>query len=107
VRRAVYPEWTGDGHEIVYHELAGGLVAARVETVGADFRVVEERALFGLDAPEAGAVSWALAPDGRRVLVVSAPDGAEATSPLVSLVVNWPQELAENGTRGAAPDPVR
>jgi Tol biopolymer transport system component len=104
---AVYPEWTGDGREIVYHELAGGLVAARVETAGGDFRVVEERPLFEIGAPVAGEVSWALAPDGRRVLVISAPDGAEATSPLVSLVVNWPQELAESGTRGGASDPAR
>jgi Tol biopolymer transport system component len=104
---AVYPEWTGDGREIVYHELAGGLVAARVETAGTDFRVIEERTLLEMDAPEAGMVSWALAPDGERVVVVSTPDGARTTSPLVSLVVNWPQELTGSETRRAASDPTR
>jgi Tol biopolymer transport system component len=104
---AVYPEWTSDGRQIVYHALSGGLVAARVEASGDDLRVVEERPLFEIAAPEAGVVSWALAPDDERFLVVSPPEGVEPTSPLVSLVVNWPRDLAERGTRGPTTDTAR
>jgi hypothetical protein len=97
---AVYPEWTSDGREILYQELGGRLVAARVETTGGDLRVVEEKGLFEIAAPEAGVVSWGLGPDARRVLVVSPGEGSAMSSPLISLVVNWPQELT--GRRGAA-----
>ncbi len=99
---AVYPEWTPDGRQIVYHGLSGGLVSARVEATGDDFRVVEELPLFDIAAPTGGVVSWALAPDAERFLVVSPPEGVESTSPLVSLVVNWPRELADRGARGTA-----
>jgi Tol biopolymer transport system component/aminoglycoside phosphotransferase (APT) family kinase protein len=104
---AVYPEWMNNGRGIVYQELGGRLVEARVEPDGAEFRVVEEQPLFELPAPEAGVVFWALAPDDERVLVVSAAEGAEPESSLISLVVNWPQELAGSGARGPTTDAAR
>jgi serine/threonine protein kinase len=104
---AVYPVWRNDGRGIVYQGLGGGLVDARVETSGGDFRVVEEQSLFDLAAPEAGLVTWALAPDDERVLVVSTPEGVAPQSSLISLVVNWPRELAGGGARGSDTAPAR
>ena len=96
-RGAVYPSWAPDGREIVYHETSGRLVAARVESSGGDFRVLEERSLFETEAPTAGFFHWALAPDARRFLVVSPADSArsdpaKAPAPL-HLVVHWPRLL--------------
>jgi Tol biopolymer transport system component len=63
------PRWSHNGRELFYRDAGKNqLMAVDIQTVPA-FRAGKPHALFAL-----GAVSWDVAPDGKRFLVVKEPE---------------------------------
>jgi hypothetical protein len=76
------PHWSNDGHEIVYTNLDGDLMGARVDTQGG-FRTEAPRRLFRI-GPN---VAWAATGDHTRFLV--AVRAASAADPPLKVVTHW------------------
>ena len=89
----IFPRWRADGREIFYLDPSNTLMAAAVGGAGSGFEVLSVTRLF-----EAGAVStsrrsmYVVSRDGQRFLINSLSE-QPASSPLLSLVVNWPALL--------------
>jgi serine/threonine protein kinase len=83
--------WNANGTELIYQELDGGLVSVAVELKEDSVRLGEATELFDLAPAEPTGQSFALAPDGERILVIPKDDGSSTT--LLNLVVGWPQLL--------------
>jgi Tol biopolymer transport system component len=90
-KSGAYPQWRGDGREIVYVQADGQLMSAEVGAEGDSFRVGAVTSLFRLSAPSPGGPSFSLAADGSRLLVV--PSTAQRAGGLLNLVLGWPSEL--------------
>ncbi len=76
----------------IWHLFCGMLMAAGV-TKGTDtIQVGAIEPLFQIHPPRPDGTSFALAPDGERILVWS--NKQQQTETVVNLVVNWPVELA-------------
>ena len=87
----LFPQWRSDGREIVYTKQNGELVAAEV-AIGADsLQPSGTRVLFRIHPPRPEGTSFALAPDGEKLLVWSNKQRDSET--VVNLIVNWPAEL--------------
>ena len=86
-----FPQWRSDGKEIVFSEQSGQLVAVPV-TVGADsLQVGAPELLFRIHPPRPDGASFALAPDGERLIVWS--NFQRQSETVINLVLNWPSEL--------------
>ena len=79
------------GREIVYTKQNGQLMAAEVTTGSDSLQLGALRQLFQIHPPRPDGTSFALAPDGERLLVWSNKQRDSET--VVNLIVNWPAEL--------------
>ena len=71
------PRWSRTGHELMYQ--SGDQIMAASYTVKGDTFVAEKpRVWIAKLGAAAGAARWDLAPDGKRVLVVTPVESAEA-----------------------------
>jgi Tol biopolymer transport system component len=83
-----FPEWSPDGRELYYVSADGKLMAAGVK-LGADSPAPSTpRELFAVMARK-DASPYAVAPDGKRFLVLTPAGGAQA----LEVVSNWPALL--------------
>ncbi len=83
-----YPEWRGDGREIVYAALDGRFLAAAVNPEGDTFRAGAATELFRSTPPTRDYRDWGMSPDGRLFAVV--PSGVLGAKNELRLIVNWP-----------------
>ena len=86
-----FPQWRSDGREIVYSRPNGGLMAAEVTTGTDTLQTGAEQLLFQIHPPRPDGPSFALSPDGERLLVWTNLQRDSDT--VLRLVVNWPAEL--------------
>jgi Tol biopolymer transport system component len=83
-----YPEWRGDGKEIVYAALDGRFLAVPVSPEDDTFRAGPATELFRSTPPTRDYRDWGMSPDGRLFAVV--PSGVLGAKNGLRLVVNWP-----------------
>ena len=89
---SVLPRWSTDGRQLVYVSAATfGLNAVDVDT-RAGFQSGTPKRLFTAPPPLLN-VGWNLAPDGKRFLFVTTPDG-DRSAPF-TVVVNWASALKQ------------
>ena len=81
------PLWRGDGRELFYYSISLKQMAVDIDA-GKTFRAGVPRPLFSIG----GLYSGDVMADGKRFLVVSAPEGASAPSPFM-VVTNWQTAL--------------
>jgi serine/threonine protein kinase/Tol biopolymer transport system component len=86
-----YAFWNANGSELIYQQLDGRLISVAVELGEDSVRLGEANELFDMAPPEPTGPSFALAPDGERILVIPKDNGSSTT--LLNLVVGWPQML--------------
>jgi hypothetical protein len=91
------PRWSGSGRELFYRDpVKSQLMAVEVQTAP-EFRAGHPRPLFTLHSTGPSTQSglykdWDVARDGKRFLVINAPEGSE-TGVRLQAVVNWFEEL--------------
>lgn len=81
-----FPIWRADGKEIYYIGFDGALHAVEVRSQNGKFEVGKGQPLFTLRTTFPGGQPFDAAPDGKRFLVQTDPEGS--TSPMM-LVLNW------------------
>ena len=92
------PTWGPDGRELFYRR-GKAMMSVTVETNGNSFRYGNPEVLFeGPYAPEDPAPfarSYAVAPDGRRFLMMKEEErhGHDADASQIVVIRNWAQEL--------------
>jgi serine/threonine protein kinase len=86
----VQPRWNSNGRKLFYLSPARELMAVDVKTAAGTFDAREPKPLFVLSEPWTGRWRYDVSPDGQRFLVGRAD--REAT-PVVSLIMNWPELL--------------
>ena len=83
------PRWRRDGKELFYISPDSEMMAVQVETAPV-FHAGNPQALFQTEIVDTGIrtgpMSWDVAPDGKRFLIIS-PKSPYTTS--VTLVLNW------------------
>ena len=88
----VQPQWSADGRQLYYLALDQRLMAVSVKRRGRGVHPVVSRGAHG-DAVHrvggVGRVSYAVAPDGSRVLVSTSTDNGRP----ISLMQNWPARV--------------
>jgi len=82
-----YPEWRGDGKEIVYAALDGRFLAVPVTPEGDTFRAGSATELFRSTPPTRDYRDWGMSPDGQLFAVV--PSGVLEAKNELRLIVNW------------------
>jgi Tol biopolymer transport system component len=88
---AVLYNWLPDGSGVVYVTPAQSLVRVPITVTASGPRIGAAEELFGGRFAELSATVWAVAPDGKRLLV-AVPLESEA-APTLELVSNWVEEL--------------
>jgi Tol biopolymer transport system component len=83
-----YPEWRGDGREIVYAALDGRVLAAPAAPDGDTFRIGPASELLRTAPPQRDHREWGMSSDGQRFAVV--PTGVLEAKNELRLIVNWP-----------------
>ncbi len=86
-----YPEWRGDGREIVYAALDGRFLAVPAFPEGDTFRVGAAAELFRTVPPQRDYRDWGMSPDGQRFAIV--PPGVLEAKNELRLIVNWPARM--------------
>jgi Tol biopolymer transport system component len=81
------PRWNRDGKELFFLRPDNTVMAAPVKDASATFSVGSPQPLLKLNLPPGSPGSFAVAPDGRRILATSSL-GGETTVPL-SVIANW------------------
>lgn len=83
------PRWRRDGKELFYISADWKMMAVNVST-GPVFHAGTPQALFGTEMVDTGIrkgpISWDIAPDGNRFLIISA--NSTNTSSL-NVILNW------------------
>lgn len=87
----LFPQWRSDGREIVFTQQNGQLMAAEIAFGSESLQPGKLQPLFQIQPPRPDGTSFALAPDGEKLLVWSNKQRNSET--VVNLVVNWPAEL--------------
>jgi len=82
----VQPEWGRDGKELYYEAPSGSVMETKVTEMGRAVEIGTPRELFKVSAADLGGTGFAVAPDGKRFLMVE-PELA-ASQPL-TFVTNW------------------
>jgi Tol biopolymer transport system component/tRNA A-37 threonylcarbamoyl transferase component Bud32 len=86
------PRWRADGKELFYISRDDRLMAVDVKA-GATFEHGSPRELFKTrirpGGPQAYALHYDVAPDGKRFLIITRPAAADVTSPPITVVMNW------------------
>ncbi len=76
--------WTRDGKEIIYQDLHSRMVRVAVSTRGDSAELGTPQPLFY--APAAGPTLFEVAPDGKRLLLLRAPNQSASN---LTVVLNW------------------
>ncbi|MEW5978373.1 MAG: protein kinase [Acidobacteriota bacterium] len=91
------PRWCRDGKELFYIAPDGHLMAVEVETEG-PFHYATPKKLFRVRSwGQYGAPFYAVSADGQRFLFAVPP--ADAPSPTIRVVLNWPAMLKKRPTQ--------
>jgi Tol biopolymer transport system component len=86
------PVWSPNGKELYYLGTDTILHVAEVHISGNQFEVANLRPLFPIRYVTPVGIPFDVSPDGKRILVPSAP---ENVSPPMTLVLNWTAELSK------------
>jgi Tol biopolymer transport system component len=91
------PRWRRDGKELFYISLDRKLMAVDV-TMGPQLRFGVPRQVFQTRLSVGGTITppvlrYDVTRDGKRFLINSEPEGAEPTSPPITVVLNWQESL--------------
>jgi Tol biopolymer transport system component len=86
------PTWRPDGKEIFYIAPDRTLMAVDVTVKGSTLEAGLARKLFG-PIPAVGGRSYAVSPDGKRVLTYTVP--GERTNAPITLIQNWQPQTKE------------
>jgi WD40 repeat protein len=81
------PRWRSDGRELMYQAPDGTLMAVPITTAGDDLAAGAPTALFNTGIQPSDFPTWALSPDGQRVLIIEPVLGSDTTR--ITVVVNW------------------
>jgi Tol biopolymer transport system component len=85
----VMPRWRRDGRELFYISPDSQMMAVQVDTVPV-FHAGNPQALFQTEIVDTGIrtgpISWDLAPDGKRFLIITATSGDTSS---LNVVLNW------------------
>jgi WD40-like Beta Propeller Repeat len=88
------PRWRSDGRELVNQAPDGTLIAVPITATLDDVAAGAPAALFNTGIQPGDFPTWALSPDGQRVLIIEPMIGSDTSR--VTVVVNW---LAGRGAR--------
>lgn len=91
---AVVARWLPDGSGLLYESLDGKFLRVPITIQGSSIEVGKAHELFGGQAAEFAGSSWALAPDGKRILAAVPLPGN--TAPALTLVTNWAAEIEQH-----------
>jgi len=86
-----FPRWRGDGKELFFLAADSRVMAGEVDGKGGSFQVGAVKPLFAAFA-EDSAMPFDVSADGKRFLIVSAPEQSSA----ITLLINWPELLNKN-----------
>jgi hypothetical protein len=87
------PRWSGDGRELFFGVLDGGIMSAPISYANGEVRIGMPVYLFNPDVEMRGLRNrFAVTPDGQRFLVIK-PIADRRGSPITALV-DWPAMLA-------------
>jgi hypothetical protein len=86
-----YPRWRRDGRELFFLAGDSRVMAAEVDPKSGSFQVGAVKPLFAAFA-EDSAMPFDVSADGKRFLIVSAPEQSSA----ITLLINWPELLNKN-----------
>jgi Tol biopolymer transport system component len=81
------PRWRSDGRELLYHAPDGTLTAVPITAAGDDLVAGAATGLFNTGTQPGDFPTWALSPDGERILVIDPVTGSDTTR--ITVVVNW------------------
>jgi hypothetical protein len=86
------PRWRADGKELFYRSPDFEFFAVPV-ALGAQFSAGAPRSLFKrrIVTGVAGIATWAVSPDGQRLLLNAT--GGDTAAPSFSMILNWPETL--------------
>ena len=84
-----YPRWRGDGKELFFLAADSRVMAAEVDAKGGSFQVGAVQPLFFAAFAQDSAIPFDVSADGKRFLIVSAPEQSSA----ITLLINWPELL--------------
>ncbi len=87
---SLFPRWRADGRELLYTAINGFLVMAVDIETSKGFQAGTPRRLF-IAPPPLLPVEWSLAPDGKRFLFITTPNGGRMAP--FTVVVNWAAAL--------------
>ena len=82
----VQPEWGRDGKELYYEAPSGGVMEAKITERGRAVEIGIPYQLIKVSAASLGGTGFAVAPDGKRFLMVETE--LSASQPL-TLMTNW------------------
>jgi len=83
-----YPRWRGDGKELFFSAADSRVMAGEVDAKSGSFQVGAVAPLFAAFAQDS-AMPFDVSADGKRFLIVSAPEQSSA----ITLLINWPELL--------------
>jgi Tol biopolymer transport system component len=96
------PVWRRDGKELFYLSPTNTLMAVPV-VLGSRIAIGEPTDLF--DTTPSRHRAYDVSPDGQRFLIATAE--ANASSTPLTVVINWPSELAERASTSSSPPPAQ
>jgi len=81
------PRWNENGKEVILHATDGHLTSVAIEERDGGLLIGESTPLFDTGLQPSTSPSWAMTPDGERMLVVQPM--SERQVPNLSVLVNW------------------
>ncbi len=89
----LYPQWSPDGTRLYAADFEGNLEAFEVDGSGASFRTGTSRVVAKVDPPQRMGNSFAVHPDGERILHAVAIDTGDDRDALLEIVTDWRRAL--------------
>jgi len=90
---ALYPQWSPDGARLYAADFEGNLKAFEVDGSGTSFRTGTFRVATQVDPPQRMGNSFAVHPDGERILQAVAIDTGDDRDALLEIVTDWRRAL--------------
>ena len=87
----LFPAWRADGSEIVYTQQDGQLIAVGLRVGSESLQVGTTQPLFRIHPPRPDGTTFALAPDGERLVLWTSQQNQSDS--VLNIVLNWPAEL--------------
>jgi hypothetical protein len=95
------PQWSADGRELFYHQ--GNTVMAAAVEPEAEFSFAAPQQLFSgpyVQRPGGGSRGYAVANDGRFLMILPGDEGAAAAPSSIVVVQNFAEEIKQRTRSG-------